>query len=295
MDSLTQLRRQAALDELLGQRIVTGPLTEDVGENWLRHVEWLQEVDSTNSLAKRWYAQNANAQNPNAQNASETPALFVADQQTAGRGRGSNQWWSPSGCLMLTLVIPINEMPNDPKLFPQLALVTGVALAETADALLSDSQVLETQLKWPNDAYLDGRKLAGILIEALQTRSQTTGFAIGIGINTQINWSDAPEHIREKAVCLSSFAGRAIECETVLIELVQQIRKQLANWREWPDEWLSSWRARCLLTGRVVKLRAGENGEVVGRCEGIDDEGRLLIRSENQLHRFTSCEILNWG
>ncbi len=284
MDSIAQLRRQAALDELLGQRIVMDSLTENVGEFWLRHVEWLQEVDSTNSLAKRWYAVNAN----------ETPALFVADQQTAGRGRGGNQWWSPSGCLMLTLVIPINELPNDPSVYPLLALVTGVALAETADALLSDSHVSPTQLKWPNDAYLDGRKLAGILIEALQTQSHTTGFAIGIGINTQVNWSDAPAHIRERAVCLSSFSGRAIECETVLVELVQKIRDELAVWRNRPDEWLLNWRGRCLLTERVVKLRGGESGEVVGRCEGIDIDGRLLIRSEDRIHSFTSCEILDW-
>ena len=201
MDSIANLRRQAALDELLGQ-------------GWLRHLEWLQEVDSTNSLAKRWYTENAG----------ETPAVFAADQQTAGRGRGGNQWWSPSGCLMMTLAIPLSELPDDPGLHPQLALVTGVALAATSDALLGDSQTQRTQLKWPNDAYLDGRKLAGILIEALQSRTHTTGFAIGIGINTQIDWRDAPAHLLERAVCLSSVAGRAIDCETVLIELVQQIR-----------------------------------------------------------------------
>ena len=271
MNSIADLRRQAALDELLEQ-------------SWLRHVEWLPEVDSTSSLAKRCYTENSN----------ELPALFVADRQSAGRGRGGNHWWSPNGCLMLTLVIPISELPEDPNLYPQLALVTGVAVASTADGLLSKSQVLPTQLKWPNDAYLDGRKLAGILIEALQSQSQTTGFAIGIGINTNIDWRDAPTQLREKAVCLSSVAGFVIDGETVLIELVHSIREQLATWRERPNEWLSNWRGRCLLTGCVVKVRVGEFGEVVGRCEGIDIHGRLLIRSENELHSLTACEILSW-
>jgi len=248
-------------------------------------MEWLREVDSTNSLAKRWYTENED----------QTPALFAADQQTAGRGRGGNQWWSPRGCLMMTLAIPVSELPDDSDLHPQLALVTGVALAETADVLLDSSRISQTQLKWPNDAYLDGRKLAGNLIEALQTRSQTTGFAIGIGINTQINWRDAPAQLLERAVCLSSVAGRTIDCETVLVELVQQIREQLSSWRERPDEWLNNWRGRCLLTGCVVRARVGESGEVVGRCEGININGRLLLRTEKQLHSLAACEILEWA
>ena len=272
MDSIAHLRRQAALDELRSQ-------------GWLRHVEWLSEVDSTNSLAKRWYADNS----------SDTPALFVADQQTAGRGRGGNQWWSPSGCLMLTLAIPTSELPDDPSLHPQLALVAGTALAATVDSLLDESSRYGAKLKWPNDVYIDGRKLAGILIEALQTRSQTTGFAVGIGLNAHVDWSEAPIQLRERAVSLSSVAGYRIECEAVLVELIKQIRDQLAGWRERPYEWLATWRGRCLLTDCVVKVRVGESGEVVGRCEGIDTEGRLVIRTESQLHVLTACEILSWS
>jgi len=157
------------------------------------------------------------------------------------------------------------------------------------------TNVSPTHLKWPNDAYLDGRKSAGILTEALQARSQTTGFAIGIGINTHNNWRDAPVQLLERAVCLSSVAGRTIDCETVLVELVQQIREALSRWRERPDEWLTDWRGRCLLTGCVVRARIGESGEVVGRCEGIDIDGRLLLRTEYQLHTLTACEILEWA
>jgi BirA family transcriptional regulator, biotin operon repressor / biotin---[acetyl-CoA-carboxylase] ligase len=272
MDLLAQLRRQSAMDELQDQ-------------GWLRHVEWLSEVDSTNSLAKRWYTDNEDL----------TPALFVADQQTAGRGRGGNQWWSPSGCLMLTLAVPFSELPNDRSLYPQLALVTGVALAATADAVLSEPNLASTKLKWPNDAYLDGRKLAGILIEALQTRSCTTGFAIGIGINTDMDWREASIQLRERAVCLSSVAGRAVDRETVLVELIKQLSDHLAVWRERPEAWLSIWRSRCLLTGCVVKVRVGASDELVGRCEGIDAVGRLLIRTESQLHTLTACEILSWA
>lgn len=271
MDSIANLRRQAALDELLGQ-------------GWLRHVEWSLEVDSTNNRAKLWHSENSDL----------APTLFVADKQTAGRGRSGNQWWSPTGCLMMTLAIPVTELPSNPALHPQLALVTGVALAAATDAIIGTPNISQAQLKWPNDAYLDGRKLAGILIETLQSHSQTTGFAIGIGINADLNWHEAPQQLRERAICLSRFTGRTIDCESVLVELIQRIREQLANWRERPDEWLSNWRGRCLLTGCVVTVRIGESG-VIGRCEGVDIDGRLLIRTESQLHTLTACEILDWA
>ncbi len=224
MESFSELRRQLALDDLYAQ-------------GWLEHIEWRSEVDSTNNLAKEWFKQVD----------SRTPALFVADQQTAGRGRSGNQWWSPSGCLMLTLAIPTSELPCDATLHPQLALVAGVAVALTADSLLGNPDAQLTQLKWPNDAYIRGRKLSGILIEACQGMRQSVGFAIGIGFNTHVDWQAAPQMLSGRAVCLSSIAGRMIECETVLVELIRQIRLQLAKWRDQPHGWLTEWRDRCLL------------------------------------------------
>lgn len=272
MDSVASLRRQTALNEL-----------RQAG--WLQHIEWLPRVDSTNNLAKQWVAERS----------LESPVLFIADQQTAGRGRSGNEWWSPTGCLMMTLAIPPSEMPVDPRMHPQLAFIAGVALAATADTLLEGLDASRIQLKWPNDVYFDGRKLAGILIETLQCRPRTTGFAIGIGINTQIDWSKAPTLLRERAVCLSSASGHAVECETVLLELVQKLREQLHEWREQPEVWMDVWRRRCLLTGCLVRVRISASRELVGRCDGIDTEGHLLLRTENQLHTLTACEILDWS
>ncbi len=276
MEQFSHIRRQSALADL-----------SDAG--WLRHVDWQVEVDSTNNLAKQWYLANPN----------EVPALFVADQQTEGRGRGGNQWWSPSGCLMMSLVIPLTELPVELSIHPQLALVAGVAAGRAVDTLLNAEDLahgeLRSQLKWPNDVYVGGKKVAGILIEAIQNRAHATCFAIGIGINTQISWQNAPSQLLERATCLSNVAGRAIYCEEVLLDVIENLRQQLSNWRADSDCWLNEWRGRCLLTDRVVHVRSAESGEVIGLCQGIDSQGRLLLRTESHTYSLNACEIVSWN
>ena len=285
MEQFSEIRRQSALADLQSA-------------NWLRHVDWQAEVDSTNNLAKQWFIANPN----------DAPALFVADQQTAGRGRSGNQWWSPSGCLMMSLIIPSTELTADSALHPQLALVVGVAVARAVDTLLGNPSpgnesvaqgALSAQLKWPNDVYIHGKKIAGILIETVQSRSASTGpsigFAIGIGINAQIDWQDAPVQLLERATCLSSAAKRPIYCEEVLLEVIENLQAQLAHWQADARSWFQDWRKRCLLTDRVVHVRSAESGEVTGLCQGIDSQGRLLLRTESQTYSLNACEILSWS
>ena len=285
MEQFSEIRRQSALADLQSA-------------NWLRHVEWQAEVDSTNNLAKQWFIANPN----------DVPALFVADQQTAGRGRSGNQWWSPSGCLMMSLVIPSTELTADLALHPQLALLVGVAVARAVDTLLGNPSpgnesvaqgALSAQLKWPNDVYIHSKKIAGILIETVQSRSSihgaSIGFAIGVGINAQINWQDAPVQLLERAICLSTAAKRPIYCEEVLLEVIENLQSQFSNWQADARSWFHDWQERCLLTDRIVHVRSAESGEVTGLCQGIDSQGRLLLRTENQTYSLNACEILSWS
>ena len=272
MEPISALRRQSAMDDLLR-------------DDWLKHIQWLAQTDSTNNLAKFWFASHP----------SDIPALFVADLQTAGRGRSGNQWWSPSGCLMMTLVIPATELPIDISVHSQLALVSGVALADAVDRILQQGDNARMQLKWPNDLYCDGKKVAGILIEAIPGRASLTGFAVGVGVNTQVDWQQAPPQLVANATCLSSIARRMIEREEVLTELIRSLRDHLCGWREDQLGWHSAWRSRCMLTGRLVQVESAESGVVTGLCEGIDSSGRLQLRSESQLHHFNACQILSWS
>lgn len=266
---------QSALDELLSR-------------DWVQHAQWFDEIDSTNDAARRSLLEVPTP---------PLPSLFVAHRQTAGRGRGGHPWWSPDGCLMLTLALPSSTLPTDPSLWSQLALVSGLAVARTAAHSLPEETI---QLKWPNDVFAGGKKLAGILIESapLVRQSLRAGRAaawlIGIGLNVDIDWNAAPEEVARRATCLSSQAGRSLGLPVVLVELMDELQRELTNWSSGQADWLAQWRERCLLTGKILHVRQGPEREAVGVCEGVDASGRLIIRDEQGVQFLTSGEVLDW-
>ncbi len=266
MSALDAVRRQAAIQELLDQA-------------WVSKVEWRVETVSTNDDARAWAEAEA------VRSGSIAPALFLADRQTAGRGRGAHRWWSPEGCLMLTLVVPHGQMPADRTTHAQLALVIGLAISKTVDQVLGKSVA---RLKWPNDVYVDTCKVAGTLIESLPE-----GWAVGVGLNACMDWSLAPDEIRNRATCLSRVAQCAIERESVLVELIPQIQLQLAKWNQDTSSWWSEWSSRCLLSGRDIAVQTPLE-RISGRCEGVDSNGRLNVRSFSGLQSIIAGEVLHW-
>lgn len=262
--------RQSAVDTLLA-------------DGWVRFFDWQAEVDSTNLVARRRVAAGA-----------ALPALFVADSQTAGRGRSANQWWSPAGCLMLTLAIDESIAPEDPAERPLLALLCGIAVSDTLRQWFPDAKGLvpRVQLKWPNDVYLDGAKVCGILIESQMAPAGQTAWLIGIGVNVDMDWSAAPEDVKRRATCMSRSLGQTVLREAVLVQLTDSVREWVAKWGT-GYQWTSDWNARCLLTGKVIRAR-GPSSQIVGRCEGVNPQGHLLVRDDQQLHQITAAEILDW-
>lgn len=256
--------RQTAIDAILAA-------------GWIRDVQWYPEIDSTNLAARRAITDFA-ADN------TLLPRLFVADQQTSGRGRLQRQWWSPEGCLMLTLAVNCQSLLPQPEEWSQLALVSGLAVANTVARFACASEV---QLKWPNDVYVAGKKIAGILIE-----SDAKVWLIGIGLNVCMDWSAAPVEIASKATCISASSGQRASALVVLVELLEELESCLKGWSTAELDWRTAWRERCLLTGRAVHIRQAETKEIVGVCEGIDSVGRLIVRDEQSVHFLTNGEVL---
>ncbi len=260
-------------------------------QGWLKSCRHFAEIDSTNSVARRMGTEQPELQ---------LPALLVADRQTQGRGRGGHVWWSPNGCLMLTLVITSEQLPSDRSSWSQLALLAGVSAAAAVDTVCPE---LEVQLKWPNDLYLKGKKLGGILIESFSSEralsTERTLFAIGIGLNVAMDWKSAPSEVQARATCLSQSTARTIKREEVLHELVVQLANHVDRWKEQPECWFEDWHQRCFLSGKIVSvntLRASGQQILSGLCEGIDQDGQLLLRTENgTLHSFNAGEVVSWS
>lgn len=188
--------------------------------------------------------------------------LVTAAEQTAGRGRQGRAWTAPPGrALLMSLVLR-----DWPRLLP---LAAAVAVAEVAGA--------EAAIKWPNDVRLDGRKVAGILVEG---RPQEGWMVLGIGLNVAIKPDDFPPELRDTAATL----GRdPADVEPVLNELLSA----LGAWLAVPhDDVLGAFRARDALFERDVTWAGG-----AGVAEGVDPEGRLIVRTPDGLEYFDAGEV----
>jgi BirA family biotin operon repressor/biotin-[acetyl-CoA-carboxylase] ligase len=197
----------------------------------------LRQTDSTNLRARALAGQGA----PHG-------TLVTATEQTAGRGRQGRSWVAPPGrALLLSLIVrPPGRL---------LSLAAGVAAAEVAGPA--------AQIKWPNDVLLDGRKVAGILVEA---RPQDGWAVLGIGVNVAVALEDLPPELHGVAGTLGRAPG---EIEPTLRALLIGLERWLAASEE---EVLEEVRRRDALRGRRVSWTGGS-----GTATGISDDGRLLV------------------
>ena len=198
----------------------------------------LRETTSTNDRARALAAAGA----PHG-------TLVSAGAQRAGRGRQGRTWAAPPGrALLLSLVLRAYD--------PLLPLRAGLAVADLAGAA--------ALVKWPNDVLVDGRKLAGVLVEA---RLQDGWAVLGIGVNVAVELADLPPDVAARAATL----GRPPEAlEATLDGFLGHLERRLA---EPPAACLAALRGRDALRDRPIRWAGGE-----GTGAGIDDAGALLVR-----------------
>ena len=176
-------------------------------------------------------------------------AVVTAGIQTAGRGRQGRTWAAPAGQALLCSLL----LRDYDALLP---LRAGLAVADLAGE--------GALVKWPNDVLVDGRKLAGILVEA---RPHDGWAVLGMGVNVAVDVAELPPEVRERAATLGRRPG---DLEPALHELLRLLEHRLA---EPPPACLDALRARDALRDRPVRWAAGE-----GIGAGIDEAGALLVR-----------------
>lgn len=209
---------------------------------------------------------------------------IVAEMQTAGKGRRGKQWLSPFGTnLYSSFYWPLEDGLNSAL---GLSVAVGICLAE----LLEKQGIQGVSVKWPNDVYIGGKKVAGILVEL---EGQSTGDVhalIGIGLNlsmperfgTAINqpFTDIQRHLDEP-LDRHYWAGL----------LVNQVRNALSEFsRTGLAPSVVKWRRLDHFYGRPVCVLLGQHAQH-GIAQGIDDHGALLVRQENGLKRYFGGEI----
>lgn len=237
-----------------------------------------RETDSTNSRAIELLASGDSI---------ATPCLVYAESQSAGRGRGANHWWSASGSLTFSLIVDFKRTTLTVDQMPLLPLLTGKAILRTGESLLSGPDL---KLKWPNDVFLTDRKLAGVLIEV---PSQSDGHAvIGVGLNVNNSFANAPAELSFTGISLSDQLDAKLSRIEVLRIFLQELAgliESLAAGEGVFDDWVDC----CLLSGKQVTLNTGVS-RVIGRCQGIDASGALLLETKAGVKAFFGGVVESW-
>lgn len=200
------------------------------------------------------------------------PCLIFARRQTGGRGRGANRWWAGEGALTFSLLMSPDPDHLPASRWPELSLTAGAAVCEALRLFVPESA--DVRLKWPNDVYVSGRKISGILIEV--PKSAGGDVIVGIGINVNNGVAAAPLELQSKAISLCDLVGKTVSAEDVLIGVLQSLERHFELLVSAPEEMQIIWRRYDFLVGRHVTV--GDAHETVsGTCEGIADDGSLWI------------------
>jgi len=210
----------------------------------------------------------------------------LAECQTAGRGRRGRQWHSPFGSqLILSLFWRLEQGMASAM---GLSLVVGIALVEA----LESQGLAGIQVKWPNDLYLDGRKLAGILVEMAATVGGACQMVVGVGMNLQLPLGEAQKIDQPWAELQSLVAQGRLDRHQLTCAVVRQLRQCLARFeQEGMAPFVARWNALDLYRDQPVRLISGERSWQ-GIARGIDSQGALLLENDQgELQTLVGGEI----
>lgn len=237
-----------------------------------RHGQSRHEIESTND--ELWIAAAAGAPHG---------TICVTRAQTAGRGRHVRTWLSApdAGLYFSILLRPSQSLER----LPAFSLVAALAVAET----LETAAGLATQLKWPNDVWVDHRKICGILLESRNAGEPAV--VLGIGLNLEPPAEGWPRELAGRATSLRE-AGVPLERGQLLVPLLEQLESSYDLFAvQGLTPFLAGWRARSVLSGRRVEVQT-HGARFRATAEEIDEEGHLTVRDEDGVrHRLNAGEV----
>lgn len=225
-------------------------------------LEWRASCPSTNSELVRL--------------AAELPdlAVLATDDQTAGRGRLDRVWSAPPGAsLAISVFVRLDPTAADPQRLGWLPLLAGVAMTRAVREL----GVAGAGLKWPNDVLVDGRKVSGVLTELTPH-----GVVIGAGLNTRMTEAELPVPTATSLVIegVADDEADAPLADRALAAYLRAVRDLVAQWREAPSAGALRPLVEPVLEtlGSAVRVDQPGLAPLRGVAEGLDDDGRLLVR-----------------
>ncbi len=234
------------------------------------------EVSSTNTVAKFLSMHDV-----------ENGTVIISEKQTDAKGRSGKYWESPLGGVWLSIILKPNV---DHSKLPLITLATGVAVAKTLEKI----GVENPEIKWPNDIMIDGKKVCGILTEAVAKLNTIENVIVGVGIDANLEINEFPEELQAGTTTLKKELGRDGD-ENLLIKTFLEEFEKISEtfYNKGYETILKDWRKRSYTIGKIVEVREPFNTYYDAYVVGIGKEGALIVEKiDGTLEKVISGECI---
>lgn len=209
--------------------------------------------------------------------------VFIADEQTKGRGRRGHSWVSPPGGLWMSILFrPV----SGPETWPLFTIATGLGVCKYVRSLSA-----KAFLKWPNDVLVDGKKVCGILCESVLPAAAPGFVVAGIGLNLNVESRRLPEEVQQSAGSLCELLGAQFDPVEAAKRIADSVNEQISLLEEGNTHHvIDGWRAHSDMLGRRVRV-SGPSGIIHGVAEDIDENGCLLLRTDSTVEIIIAADV----
>jgi BirA family biotin operon repressor/biotin-[acetyl-CoA-carboxylase] ligase len=228
----------------------------------LGELRFFNSIGSTNDEALVWGAQGA-----------PDLSLVVADEQTAGRGRAGRKWFTPAGSALAFSVI-LRPRAGEDLVHSRIVGLAALAVTESLRSLSLDAQI-----KWPNDILIQGKKVAGILLESIWIGAHVDYSILGIGLNVSKTAIPPPDMLNFPAISLED----ALMVSPDRAEILRTILSSLLKWRDkiGSDAFIKHWEELLAFRGEQVQVWEGNPSPLSGKLLGLESDGSLRLQDEH--------------
>ncbi|MCP4723694.1 MAG: biotin--[acetyl-CoA-carboxylase] ligase [bacterium] len=219
-------------------------------------------------------------------NEQELPLILTAEEQTGGKGRMQRSWHSPSGkgIWISTAFPPVDSTANFGHYNFMCSLVISSAIEEITG--------IKADLKWPNDILIGGKKVCGILSESISCADGKYIIITGMGLNVNIKNTEFPVGIRNLATSLLIEAGKNIDRQKLLLEIISNLNEYYDLWQDKGIEPIYfQWISQCTTIGKSVEIKT-EKQYISGTAINVNKDGSLLLEEKTgKTHRIYAGDL----
>ncbi|MCH2618665.1 MAG: biotin--[acetyl-CoA-carboxylase] ligase [Candidatus Nitrosopelagicus sp.] len=261
------------------EKLLPWEITRDLKTQLIgKRVYYFEEIDSTQN-----FAQNIAADKK------ENGTIIIAEKQTSGRGRLDRKWTSPKGGIWFSLIIHPKFDVSSSTLIP---ILSAVALSKSIKSVLD----IETEVKWPNDITMNGKKVAGVLVDASFQTNSIDYLILGIGINFDIDAKKLEKRLTKTPnfYGIDSLRGKENKTppKTLLKEFLLQFEKNLFQLDKGEkSKIIKEWTKRAAGIGKKITINTS-NGKISGISQGIDNDGALKIKTRNEIKKIYVGDVV---